>query len=225
MRSRGCFACHAFGDVRPAEGQPHAVARQLAPDLRHTRARMDAAMLDRWLRAPSLARPGTRMPDPRLADDERALVVATLLHAPLPHEPPPPPAARLPLLDRPVGFDEVADRVLSRSCWHCHADPDFARGDGGAGNTGGFGFPPRGVNLLDHAGASSGYLDDEGERRSLFALDDEGTPHLVRVLMTRHAELAGRTVPGITGMPLGLPPLPLEDIQLIETWIAQGRPN
>jgi hypothetical protein len=26
-------------------------------------------------------------------------------------------------------------------------------------------------------------------------------------------------------MPLGLPPLPLEDIQLVESWIAQGRPQ
>jgi len=26
-------------------------------------------------------------------------------------------------------------------------------------------------------------------------------------------------------MPLGLPPVPLETIQLVDTWIAQGRPR
>jgi hypothetical protein len=30
-------------------------------------------------------------------------------------------------------------------------------------------------------------------------------------------------VEGVTGMPLGLPPLPPQDIALIEAWIDQGR--
>jgi hypothetical protein len=29
----------------------------------------------------------------------------------------------------------------------------------------------------------------------------------------------------VRGMPLGLPPLSSEDIQLVETWIAQGHPR
>jgi hypothetical protein len=29
----------------------------------------------------------------------------------------------------------------------------------------------------------------------------------------------------VTGMPLGLPPWPVEDIQLLVTWIARGRPQ
>jgi hypothetical protein len=35
----------------------------------------------------------------------------------------------------------------------------------------------------------------------------------------------GGTVAAIRGMPLGRPPIPLEDIQLVETWIAEGRPQ
>ena len=31
--------------------------------------------------------------------------------------------------------------------------------------------------------------------------------------------------PELRGMPLGLTPVPLEDIQLLDTWIAQGRPE
>jgi hypothetical protein len=50
-------------------------------------------------------------------------------------------------------------------------------------------------------------------------------PRIVAHLWARHAEVAGTPVEGVTGMPLGLPPLPPEDIQLIETWIARGRPQ
>ena len=48
------------------------------------------------------------------------------------------------------------------TCWHCHSDPDFARGDGGPGNSGGFGYPPRRAELSDYASVSSGYLDADG---------------------------------------------------------------
>lgn len=226
LEARGCVTCHAFtGALEDRRADPSGAAGVLAPDLRHTRERMTEAALSRWLRAPAEVRPGTPMPRPELSDAERADVARAILRAPLAPASPPPMPERLPLLDRQVRFAEVADRVLSRTCWHCHADPDFAQGDGGAGNTGGFGYAPRGVNLLDYAGASSGYVAEDGERRSLFAEDEDGTPHLIRVLMARHAEVRGEPVEGVTGMPLGLPPLPLEDIQLVESWIAQGRPN
>jgi hypothetical protein len=29
----------------------------------------------------------------------------------------------------------------------------------------------------------------------------------------------------VRGMPLGYDPLPLEEIQLVESWVAQGRPR
>ena len=59
--------------------------------------------------------------------------------------------ARLPVLARKVTYDEVATRVLRKTCWHCHGEPDFERGDGGPGNSGGFGFKGRGLNLSDYA--------------------------------------------------------------------------
>jgi hypothetical protein len=49
----------------------------------------------------------------------------------------------------------------------------------------------------------------------------DGLPWLVSVLMARHAEVRGHQVEGVRGMPLGLPPMSLEDIQLVESWIAQ----
>jgi hypothetical protein len=113
--------------------------------------------------------------------------------------------------------------VLRRTCWHCHGEPDYAHGEGGPGNTGGFGFPERGLSLADYDGASSGILDAHGDRKSILAPGDDGTPLLVRALLARHEEIAGRPVPGVRGMPLGMPPLPPEEIQLVESWIAQGR--
>jgi hypothetical protein len=66
-------------------------------------------------------------------------------------------------------------------------------------------------------------IDDHGERQSAFQPLKNGTPRIVGALLARHAEEAGKSDPEVRGMPLGLPPLPLEDIQLFETWVAQGR--
>jgi hypothetical protein len=41
--------------------------------------------------------------------------------------------------------------------------------------------------------------------------------------MARYAEEAGKPNAEVRGMPLGLPPVPLDDIKLVVTWIAQGR--
>ncbi|MGE0789656.1 MAG: cytochrome c family protein [Sandaracinaceae bacterium] len=223
LDARGCADCHAFGSARPARGHGDIASERLAPDLAHTRVRMTRAMIEAWLTDPQAVRPGTLMPTPRLTPDERAAIIDAILAAPI-ARPDIPREERLPVLERPVRFAEIQERILTRTCWHCHADPDFARGDGGPGNTGGFGFSPRGVNLLDYEGISSGYFDEAGERRSLFAPDEDGTPHLIRVLSARREEEAGRASE-LRGMPLGLPALSREDIQLVETWIAQGRPN
>src|SRR5204863_2860150 len=87
--------------------------------------------------------------------------------------------ARLPLLDRKVTFKEVDEKVFHRTCWHCHSEPDYAIGDGGPGNSGGLGFKPRGLNLSDYTGIAAGYIDDKGERASVFLKDTEQVPRLV----------------------------------------------
>ncbi len=51
----------------------------------------------------------------------------------------------------------------------------------------------------------------------------DGTPRIVAHLLARHAEIAGTPAGGVRGMPLGFPAVAPEDIQLLETWIAQGR--
>jgi hypothetical protein len=124
-----------------------------------------------------------------------------------------------------VLWDEVKHRVFRKTCWHCHADPDYAIGEGGPGNTGGFGFPGRHINLAEHESVLAGYVDEHATRKSLFVAQpphEEG--RLLQALLARHAEEAGTPLPGVRGMPLGLPALPAADIQLVESWIAQGRP-
>jgi len=236
FEQRGCPTCHAFSGAGPLatsslaaeiDIDPEAMARgvMLAPDLRFTRERMLPDAIVPWLLAPTVIQADTAMPRIPLTPDEAASIARFIVHVPLAPSVVPDPPARLPLLDRPVAFVEVSERTFRRLCWHCHSDPDYALGDGGPGNTGGLGFPGRGVDLAAYQGVSSGYLDEEGHRRSLFREGPGGVPRLVGALLARQSEEAGRPVPGIRGMPLGLPSIPPEEIQLVETWIAQGRPE
>lgn len=225
--ARGCPSCHAFtGAAVPAASGP-AIARSadaaaLAPDLALTRVRMAPVRVAAWIAAPA---PDSLMPRLGLTDAEAQDLAAFVVQTPLPAAaPPPPPEPRLPVLTRAIGFDEVAERVFRKVCWHCHAQPDYARGDGGPGNTGGFGFAPRGLDLSSYEGAASGSRGDDGKRRGIFAPLPDGTPRVIAHLMARRREVRGEQGP-VRGMPLGFPPLSLEDIQLVESWIAQGRPE
>jgi hypothetical protein len=134
-------------------------------------------------------------------------------------------AVRLPVLTRKVTFKEVDDKVFHRTCWHCHSEPDYAIGDGGPGNSGGLGFKPRGLNLSAYEGIAAGFLDDKNERQSVFAKDGNGVPRLVRAMLARYDEEAGAATGEVRGMPLGYDPISMEEIQLVDTWIAQGRPR
>lgn len=238
LETRGCTTCHPMSGVEPLQIAPVRVkldeaelARgvMLAPDLRHVRVRFRRDALVAWLMDPPAQKPGTPMPKLDLSRVEAEDVAAYLLDTPIgPPEAKPVPA-RLPVLERRVAFAEVSARVFHKICWHCHAEPDLALGDGGPGNTGGFGFAARRVNLRDYASIMAGGLDDQGQRKSLFRKVEDGplagTPKLLAHLLARQIEEVGDTVPGIRGMPLGLRSMSPEDIQLVESWIAQGRPE
>jgi cytochrome c2 len=230
---KGCGLCHRMTGVAPLQGAllPTGVtvtdmarAVRLAPDLRYTRDRWRASLVVRWLLHPSQIKPDTPMPDLGLSDVEAKSIAAYLLSTPLgPAEVKAVPV-RLPVLARKVTYDEVATRVLRKTCWHCHGEPDFERGDGGPGNSGGFGFKGRGLNLSDYASTFAGFLDDAGKRTSVFAPGPDGTARLVAAMLARQHEEAGEE-PAIRGMPLGLPAVGPEEVQLVETWIAEGRPR
>lgn len=233
LESKACGSCHAFTGVAPiAASAPPAMdpkefarGHKLAPDLRVTRDRMPAARLLAWLKDPKAVKPDTAMPKIPLTDAEARDLAAYVMTAEVAEPAAKAKVQRLPVLTRKVTFKEVDEKVFHRTCWHCHSEPDYAIGDGGPGNSGGFGFKPRGLNLSDYNGIAAGFIDDKGERASVFAKDDEGVPRLVRALLARHDEESGAATGAVRGMPLGYEPLPPEDIQLVESWIAQGRPR
>jgi len=240
FRQLACGRCHRFTGASVDDPARHAAARltdpqrrvgseveqqaiawTLAPDLRFARERVQPGQLAAWIERPGGAMPVIAGVGPR----EAAALAAYIATTPLAPATKPPVPTRLPVLEREVTYAEVSTKVFREVCWHCHAVPDFARGDGGPGNSGGFGFRPRGLDLSSFTGLAEGSFDDTGERRSIFAKLPDGTPRVVAHLMARHVEAVGGSVDGIRGMPLGLPPLSLAQIQLVESWVAQGRPQ
>lgn len=233
MDEQGCGTCHAFSGAPPLKDRPPKFKPgefvqwpvRLAPDLRFTRERLRLDWLLGWLQNPKAHKPDTLMPDTKLLENEAKDIAAYLVSVPLaPLEMPKVPNEGAAPPGR-ISFDEVNDRVFHRTCWHCHSDASYGIGDGGPGNTGGFGFKGRGLDLSAYDAILSGILNEKGERVSVFHTGDDGTPLLVKALWARWEEEAGRPVEGVRGMPLGMPPLPVEDIQLVEAWIAQGKPE
>jgi cytochrome c2 len=242
LDTKGCGSCHGFrgaaalgGSAAPAmDLKTMARAVRLAPDLSHARKRFaSVAKLAAWIRSPKSIKPDTLMPDAKLSEAE-ALDAATYIWKAQLTEESKKAFVKLPPLTRKVTFAEVDKAVFHRSCWHCHADPDYAIGDGGPGNSGGFGFAKRGLNLATYEGVAAGVLAKKPsgeisvERVSLFAKmpqEKDGSGHLVASLVARHSEENGRPLDHIRGMPLGMPPLTAEEIQLVESWVLQGRPK
>ena len=230
LEQKGCGGCHTMTGVKPLPTQPQPEtdkerrrAITLAPDLRFARERFPAQHLMDWLRDPTAIKPDTLMPKTLLTQAEARDLAAYLLKTPLQAAPKKPVPERLPILERKVTFDEVEEKVIGKTCRHCHSEPDIALGDGGPGNTGGFGFKPRKLNMGSYSTLLAGYVDDGGERTSVFSKTKGGTPRLVAALIARQQEEAGEINPEVRGMPLGLPALSPEEIQLVETWVAQGR--
>lgn len=234
LETKGCGSCHVMTGVAalPPSNPPAMDARafdhghKLAPDLRYARDRMSVPKMRAWLTDPKAIKPDSAMPKIDLTPEEVRNIVGYLTQVELTAAPKPAPFKRLPPLDRKVSFKEVDEKVFHRTCWHCHSEPDYAIGDGGPGNSGGLGFKPRGLNLSDYNGITAGDIDDKGERQSIFAKDDKGVSRLVAALVARHDEEEQNLETGkVRGMPLGYNPLSAEDIQLVETWVSQGRPR
>jgi mono/diheme cytochrome c family protein len=226
MVERGCVTCHHMsgaGLTAPAKTDPAPRSLSLAPDLRFARRRAEPGALVRWLLDPIKVKHDSAMPSLALQADDARDLAAFLSFGELSPAPAPPPIARLPLLQRRVTFDEVNERVFAVTCRHCHTNADAADGDGGPGNTGGFGFEPRKIDFSSYQGIQSGGVDATGQRVSLFAKTREGLPLLVASLIQRAREDQGMVSDEVRGMPLGLPAVSPELVQLVESWVEQGR--
>lgn len=205
----GCATCHAYDGGGPTFEKPTSVAVRRAPDLRHARDRMSPATADAWLADPQSVKPDAmmqlRVPD---ATDRRDLVAYLFTRPLAPQRAAAPPPLPSPV-ERPVSWAEVNTQIFGATCQHCHTHGGPAvPGEGGAGNTGGFGYAGRGLVLSTYDGVVAGDGDE-----------------LLRRLMARHHEVAGAPLDDVVGMPLGLPPVPLETIALLRGWLAQGSPR
>lgn len=219
-----CARCHGFRDAAgPVPPPPPSDENRLAPDLSLTRHRVRRSQLAAWIRWPARLKPSTPMPALTRSDDEAVALASYIALAPLAPAPTRSAPPMLPPLPRRVAWPEVAEAVFLRTCRHCHADASVAFGDGGPGNTGGFGFAARRLELATYAGAMSGMMV-RGERQSAFAVDASGMPRLVHALRARQMEEVGVVEAGIRGMPLGHPALTPEALQLVTSWITSGRP-
>jgi mono/diheme cytochrome c family protein len=229
LSERGCTGCHEIsgsGLPRPPHLEAAPRTLSLAPDLRFERERADPESIARWLLEPGRVKPDAVMPNLGLRPEDARDLAAFLSFGELSATPSPERHERLPLLTRRIGFDEVNEQVFRVTCRHCHTSPDSTDGDGGPGSTGGFGFPPRKIDFSSYRGIQSGALDGhgDGQRVSLFSPTSEGLPRLVAALVARQREIAGAPSDEVRGMPLGLPALSDQQIQLVESWVAQGRP-
>ena len=231
---KGCLNCHRFsgafaGQQSPATSEqvhfrtPRTTdpLKRLAPDLRYTRERMSESQLLAWLANPNSLKKNALMPKIEMTEVERGDVASFVMRTELLPELGIVEYQPLPILERKVGFKEVERKVFKAVCWHCHSDPAGAKGDGGPGNTGGFGYRGAGLDLGSYEAIMRGSRQPDGTYRSVLESNSGEESKLVRHLVARYDELAGKDT-SLLGMPLALPPLSAKDIQLIRSWIHQG---
>lgn len=228
-RESGCSGCHEFSGVLPCAGKvPGEKFRELpmhirmAPDLRFLRDRMNKRAFAKWLKNETGFREIQLMPQFDFGREQIDALFVFLTTTPLPPEEKQDAFVPLPPLTRDIFYAEIEAKITKRLCWHCHAKPIPRTGDGGPGNTGGFGYEGAGLDLGSYEGIRRGAMRRPEASRDILARDESGEPRIVAHLLARHREMRGELDSAHLGMPLGLPPLSAEEIQLIKTWIEQG---
>jgi cytochrome c2 len=235
----GCPTCHEIGNLDFGIRLPPEALMGLgrpayeAPNLRFARERLTPDIALQWILNPRLIDPETQMPHPELSRTDaiavRDFIFLTDVGNAVP-APRAPAANELRMVSRRVRFPEVR-RIFQRSCIHCHAHAN------GTGTSTAFGFEQSSLDLSTVEGTRAGSELPDGTHRSVIAPDESGVPPLVSRLLRRHAE-AARDLTTVradplfpitrerpserVGMPLGLPPVSIDDISVIATWIQQG---
>ncbi len=245
---KGCTSCHLFGNARfssqPAElfvfERPARPALARAPDLRHVRDRFNRDVVVRTILDPTSVNRGAQMPKLEVTGSEAQKLADFLIFSDLELLEVPEVAAEVKPPSTTVRYEDVEARVFRKVCWHCHSNADAAGGDGGPGNTGGFGFKGVGLSFATWEEVMNGAVGPDGAYRSIFRRGVTGEPVLIEVLKQRVREnrrdfvkpgqarrqQAGAAVEQpLLGMPLGLPAIDPEDLALVEAWIAAGTPR
>jgi len=119
FRSVGCTACHIRDADAERDDYPEPTRLQ-GPNLAHLGDKVRADWLFAWLRKPMQYAPQTRMPDPRLSEQEAADLTASLMDSHVPeHE-----------REMPGAFDEDDVRAGQEAielygCYGCHLIAGF----------------------------------------------------------------------------------------------------
>ncbi len=212
--TRSCATCHAFGGRFPGPGIP------AAPDLQHARDRMTDDTLVAWIQRPS-AFGSTAMPDLGLTVTE-AVALRDFIVLADPRTHPSLMAVATSAAPRsPVAaprWDDVESRVFGKICVHCHMDPAQNEGRVGPGNGGGFGWPATGLELQTYASVVA-------NRDRILAAMHRREVEAPRDVVPAGEEPQAIARPQKPGMPLGLPPIPADDIALVELWYRDGAPE
>lgn len=237
---KGCASCHLFGnrdfgamvnaDFLKTMGKYAA----LAPDLRFARDRIRPEILVDWIIDPRKIDPNSPMPPSTVTRAEaEALAQFVLFGKPAPFVPvprPPPPT-------RPTGvtYEMLDAAIFSKICLHCHEGDGET--DNGAGNGGGLGYAGKGFSFDSLESFKRGSKTADGTYASVLRRGKSGKPVLLERLELRVSEnrrdyikpfeqVQDHTLvpyPGAgPGMPLGLPALSPEKIDMIRAWIAEG---
>jgi predicted CXXCH cytochrome family protein len=230
-----CTTCHVFGSSGPAglAAQMRGVA-QHAPNLRFVRERMGREQLVRFILDPQAVDPKARMPRQAVDRARAELLADYLLFADLGEETPRFLARpRIATLTRRVPYEEVRSAVLDRICIHCHMDPDKNAGRGGPGHDGGLTYAGVRLDLETWEGITRG-MEKNGERLSILEPAQPGAlPRLLEALLRRYDETAAdpynpprlKTRGTAPGMPMAMPPLTREQLEIVATWLEQGAPG
>jgi mono/diheme cytochrome c family protein len=240
--TRGCVACHTFGNVPTGvtteQLMQSGAAAKLAPNLRFVKERTRPDALVAWMVAPQSLAKDTAMPALGLSREE-AETIRDFLLAGDPALSPAPPVVTPPApakLDREVTYEEMKERVLGKVCVHCHMN-DYEK-DPGPGNRGGMGYSGVQLSMRTYETLVNGAVDAGGHRYSVLTPKaGETSAPIVQAMMRRRAEEPRDHVrpfadherphyPAATpGMPMSLPSMKDEEIAILVTWIAEGCPG
>lgn len=230
FEQHNCSRCHSFTGAQ--ESAPRlfafsetfketALEQRLAPDLRFTRERMNFSTIIKWLRDPRSVNSDSLMPTFPLSEEERYDLALYLVSTPLGVSQEESEVTFAPISNA-VYYPEVEKKILKKICWHCHSNPEKANGDGGPGNTGGFGYKGVSLDLSSYRSVLLGLRGKDGISQNILKKNGQGVPKVIQHLIQRHREVNQGEQTTTLGMPLGLPPLPPEDINLFWGWIEQG---
>jgi mono/diheme cytochrome c family protein len=243
FREKGCASCHLFANkdfgaqvdaAFLADMKPFSA---LAPDLRFAKEKVRPDVLLDWIVDPKSVDPDTKMPVQGVSRDEAEAIAQFLWYGDPGAWMSEAPATKK-AKGRKVTYAILEREIFKKICEHCHMDEGSY--DNGAGNGGGMGYQGRGLSLESFASFKKGSKQEDGTYASILRPGKSGRPILIERLERRKeenkrdmvkpfAQLGDQTKISFPsegpGMPLGLPALTEEQLQMIQSWIDAGAPG